>query len=82
MTSKPPQQRRGSAHPRLELNGAPLEVEPATTVAAIVERAAAGGTRRGVAVAVDGEVIPRSEWDQTELCDGQRIEVVGAIQGG
>ena len=38
--------------------------------------------RRGVAVAVDGEVVPRSAWDATTLADGQRVEVVGAIQGG
>jgi sulfur carrier protein len=37
---------------------------------------------RGVAVAVDGEVVPRSEWDARELPDGARVEVVGAIQGG
>ena len=38
--------------------------------------------RRGVAVAVDGEVVPRSAWEQHRLTEGQRVEVVGAIQGG
>ena len=37
---------------------------------------------RGMAVAVDAEVVPRSAWDEVELADGQRVEVVGAIQGG
>lgn len=66
----------------VEVNGEPLELEPAATVAAVVERTGAGGDRRGVAVAVDGEVIPRSAWKNTRLNDGQRIEVLGAIQGG
>ncbi len=66
----------------IELNGERLELEPATTVAAIVERAGAGGEPRGVAVAVDGEVVPRSQWDAVKLLDGQSVEVLGAIQGG
>lgn len=38
--------------------------------------------RRGVAVAVDGEVVPRGEWDGTSIQEGQVVEVVHAIQGG
>ena len=37
---------------------------------------------RGVAVAVQGEVVPRAEWVTMCLRNGDRIEVVGAIQGG
>jgi sulfur carrier protein len=37
---------------------------------------------RGVAVAVDAEVVPRSAWDEVELVDGQRVEILAAIQGG
>ena len=66
----------------IELNGELVELEAPATVAAVVERAGAGGERRGVAVAVDGEVVPRSAWQETELTEGQRVEVVGAIQGG
>lgn len=64
----------------IDLNGEPVELDQPATVAALVARA--GADRRGVAVAVDGEVVPRSAWDRTELSDGQRVEVVGAIQGG
>lgn len=64
----------------IELNGEPVQLESAATVARAVERL--GAQRRGVAVAVDGEVVPRSEWDRTRLADGQTVEVVGAIQGG
>ncbi len=66
----------------IEVNGERIEIEAATTVAAVVERSGAGGDRRGVAVAVDGEVVPRSAWGKTELREGQRVEVLGAIQGG
>jgi sulfur carrier protein len=66
----------------VELNGERVDLPAAATVAAAVARLGAGGERRGVAVAVDGEVVPRSEWSSTELADGQRVEVVGAIQGG
>ena len=66
----------------IELNGERIDLDLPATVAAVVERAGAGGPRRGVAVAVDGEVVPRSEWDRRRLSDGQRVEVVGAIQGG
>lgn len=37
---------------------------------------------RGVAVALDGEVVPRSEWESTPVASGQSIEVLAAIQGG
>jgi sulfur carrier protein len=68
---------------RIVLNGAPREVAAHTTVSALVHDIA--GERadgRGMAVAVDAEVVPRSAWDEVELAEGQRVEVVGAIQGG
>ena len=48
---------------------------------AVIE-AGADGERRGVAVAVDGEVIRRAEWEQTRLRPDQHVEVVRAVQGG
>jgi sulfur carrier protein len=38
--------------------------------------------RRGMAVAVDAEVVPKSEWATTEVGDGARVEIVTAVQGG
>ena len=66
----------------VELNGEMVDVAEATTVAQAIERIGAAEERRGVAVAVDGEVVPRSAWDETVLTRGQRVEIVGAIQGG
>ena len=64
----------------ISVNGEPSETPAGTTVAELV--AGRGAPDRGVAVAVDGEVVPRSAWDETELAEGQRVEVLGAIQGG
>jgi sulfur carrier protein len=54
----------------------------AASVAALLERLGIGGEARGVAVALDGEVVPRSQWPSVALAPGSRVEVVGAIQGG
>lgn len=37
---------------------------------------------RGVAVALDGAVLPRGQWSETVLADGQRVEILTAAQGG
>jgi len=37
---------------------------------------------RGLAVARNGEVVPRSSWETTTLAPDDRIEIVGAVQGG
>jgi sulfur carrier protein len=66
----------------VELNGEPVEIGAAATVATAVDRLGANGDGRGVAVAVDGEVVPRSAWEDTPLSEGQKVEIVGAIQGG
>jgi sulfur carrier protein len=67
---------------RLVVNGEPREVADGATVASVVEGLDLVPGRRGVAVAVDAEVVPRGQWDERELGDGQEVEVVAAIQGG
>ena len=37
---------------------------------------------RGVAVAVDAEVVPRGAWATFAVADGARVEVLIAVQGG
>jgi sulfur carrier protein len=61
------------------VNDEAVEVDDATTVEALLERL--GFPEKGIAVAVDWTVIPRSQW-QTALTDGAKIEVVTAVQGG
>jgi thiazole synthase len=67
---------------RVELNGEPVTLAAGATVRSAIEASGAATSERGVAVAVDGEVIPRSEWDCTTLSAGQKVEVLAAIQGG
>jgi sulfur carrier protein len=38
--------------------------------------------RRGMAVAIDAAVVPKSEWSTTLVEDGARVEIVTAVQGG
>jgi len=58
------------------------EQPDAASVAVVLERLGLGAQPRGVAVALDGEVLPRSRWESERLRPGARVEVVGAIQGG
>jgi sulfur carrier protein len=68
---------------RVELNGTPVEMPAGATVAdAVLEAGAQPDQRRGIAVAVDGEVVRRADWKKTELRGDQSVEVVHAIQGG
>ncbi len=66
----------------VHLNGTSHELEAGATVAMVMDRLEIGADSRGVAVALDGEVVPRSAWTQTELAEGARLEVVVAVQGG
>ncbi len=62
------------------VNGEPTEVASRATVEAVLT--ALELPDRGVAVAVDAEVVPRGEWPARELSEGARVEVLRAIQGG
>jgi thiazole synthase len=69
----------------IELNGEPRELPDGACLADAV-RAKLGveplENPRGVAVALDGEVVPRAEWGSTPLAEGRQVEVLAAIQGG
>jgi sulfur carrier protein len=64
------------------LNGRRAELPDGASVADAVEAAGAEGSGRGVAVAVDGEVVRRVEWAGTKLQSDQVVEVLHAVQGG
>jgi thiazole synthase len=67
---------------RIELNGEQRELPAGATVADAVRESGAEQEGRGVAVALDGEVVPRREWEATALSEGHSVEVLAAIQGG
>jgi len=61
---------------RVLVNSSPREVPAACTLGALVP------SRRGVAAAVNGDVIPGAAWDRFELGEGDAVEVLTAFQGG
>jgi sulfur carrier protein len=67
---------------RVVLNGNETQLEDGATVQAALDALDLPGAGRGVAVAVDAEVVPRGQWEAKQLHDGARIEVLRAIQGG
>lgn len=66
----------------IRLNGEQTELRPGETVAAVLARLGVPDEGRGVAVAVDGEVVPRARWSDYPLADEARVEVLTAMQGG
>jgi sulfur carrier protein len=67
---------------QITVNGESRRLPAGATVATVVELLEIAPGARGVAVAVDGEVVSRSSWMQTPLRDGSLVEVVAAIGGG
>lgn len=80
----------------ITVNGRPSDLAAGTTVAALVAdlttathggsgatgTAAVGAAGSGVAVAINDTVVPRGEWATTTLDNGDRVEVLTAVQGG
>jgi sulfur carrier protein len=55
-------------------------LDPGITVAGLIAERYAD--RRWLAVAVDGEVVPRSRWAERWLHEGAAVEILTAVQGG
>jgi sulfur carrier protein len=66
----------------IKVNGQPREVAPPVRLSDVLDLPEGATTPRGTAVAVDGEVIPRSQHATIELTEGARVEIVTAVQGG
>jgi sulfur carrier protein len=64
------------------VNGQPHEVSSGMTVDRLLEALGHDSAGAGIAVAVNGEVVPRGAWPATALRERDRIEVLGAAQGG
>jgi len=64
------------------VNGESTEVADGATVEAALDALELPGAGRGVAGAVDREVVPRGQWSKTQLHEGARVEILRAIQGG
>jgi sulfur carrier protein len=66
----------------ITVNGSAAELPDGALIADVLDVLGVEPGRRGVAIAVDGEVVPRTQWDSTTLHEGAHVEVVQAIQGG
>jgi sulfur carrier protein len=66
---------------KLLVNAIESEVDEFVTIADVVA-GLAGPEPRGVAVALNGAVVPRSRWAATRPADGDQVEVLTAVQGG
>ena len=66
----------------VQLNGDWHELDDGATVADAVQLLGVELDARGVAVAVDREVVRRGVWSETPLSGGARVEILTAIQGG
>ena len=65
---------------QLTINGERRTCTEPATVADLVDDVA--GRQRGIAVAVNGDVVPRSDWPRCALADGDAVEILTAVQGG
>jgi sulfur carrier protein len=64
------------------INGERRQLPEGATVVDAVQAAGAPADGRGVAAAVDGQVVPRGSWASRELAAEDRVEVLQAVQGG
>ncbi|MFF9348658.1 sulfur carrier protein ThiS [Streptomyces sp. NPDC014734] len=69
-----------SAPLSVAVNGEPRRLAAGTTLAALVATLTAASS--GVAAAVNEAVVPRGQWPAAELRDGDRVEILTAVQGG
>jgi len=65
---------------QVTVNGVPADVDEDVTLTDLV--GARTDERRRVAVALNGDVVPRSAWDATRLVTGDSIEVLAPVAGG
>jgi sulfur carrier protein len=64
------------------VNGESSEVDAGESIASVLAHLDVAPDARGIAVAVDGEVVPRPLWDSFRLPEDARVEVLTAMQGG
>jgi len=67
---------------RFTINGSEHTFDRVSTIAELLHELLGGPTPPGVAVAVNDVVVPRQRWGDTSLIEGDRVEVITAVQGG
>ncbi|MGV9453818.1 sulfur carrier protein ThiS [Streptomyces sp. NPDC003635] len=64
----------------ISVNGERRSIEPGTALDTLVKSLTAAPS--GVAAALNETVVPRAQWSATSLSEGDRVEVLTAVQGG
>ena len=72
----------GAAEGTITVNGEERPMPDDAAILALLAALDIDPEERGVAVAVNGEVVPRQEWNARSLAAGDRVELVRAVQGG
>lgn len=67
---------------RITVNGAPRDLQEGASVMDAVTRFGPERHDTGVAVALNGEVVPKARWSEQELTEDDHVEVLVAIGGG
>lgn len=67
---------------KVTINGASRELPAARTLAELLRALGVAIDRGGIAVAQNDAVIPRARWDETPVAEGDRFEIITAVQGG
>lgn len=65
---------------QITVNGEPTELAAATVAQLLEVRGVPAG--RGIAVAVNGTVVPRGQYDEAKLAPGDRVEIIKVAVGG
>ncbi len=65
---------------QLTVNGQAQQLQPGTSIAGLLELI--NVPLNGSAVELDGEIISKSQYENTQLKDGQRVEIVRLVGGG
>lgn len=69
----------------ITVNGRPADIAPGPLASLLAPLLAAAGLdagARGIAVALNGGVVPRAHWERTAVADGDQLEIVKVLQGG
>ena len=67
---------------KLKVNGDTTECNDDATVTVLLTQLDIANDASGVAVALNGSVIPRTEWSSTTLSSDDAVEIIHAVQGG
>jgi sulfur carrier protein len=66
----------------ITVNGDATQLPSGASVAGLLDHNGHDPKRRGIAVALNGEVVPRSRWAEQQLSEGDVVELLTATQGG